>query len=71
MTGMHKHCCPNCNHIWEHSDANFGNRDAHTCSDCGTVNFYKHFDDEVGQKAKIDAVQSAASDIFKFLLDTY
>lgn len=32
----HKHKCPKCGNIWEHSDNCVNNTEAHTCSECGT-----------------------------------
>lgn len=34
--GLHKHCCPDCFHVWEHQDTMRGNREAHTCIKCGS-----------------------------------
>lgn len=36
LTKQHSHTCPN-GHTWWHSDSSFGDRAAHTCSECGVV----------------------------------
>lgn len=33
--GFHRHRCPQCRHVWEHSDEMFENVKAHTCHKCG------------------------------------
>lgn len=35
VDGMHRHQCPDCGTVWEHSDDNSGIKFAHTCPGCG------------------------------------
>lgn len=32
---MHAHRCPECGHVWRHTDDNAGDAAAHTCAACG------------------------------------
>lgn len=41
---MHKHKCPACGHIWEHTNSCAGDVDAHTCEKCGTESWRRHYD---------------------------
>lgn len=34
--GSHKHMCPKCQTVWEHSNKCRGSQEAHTCPLCGT-----------------------------------
>lgn len=42
----HRHKCRSCNHIWEHPDECAGNEQAHTCSNCGTQTWVRHYDQD-------------------------
>jgi hypothetical protein len=50
MKDHHAHKCPECSHVWEHdrpagaTEAQY--KQAHTCQECGTVQFFKHFTSE-------------------------
>lgn len=39
----HKHKCGKCAFVWEHGNEAFDNREAHTCSRCGAVQWEKYF----------------------------
>lgn len=34
---IHSHRCQACNVTWSHTDASYGNRTAHSCPNCGRV----------------------------------
>lgn len=40
--GFHRHKCPNCNYIWEHSNNCVGNISAHRCPRCETIEGRKY-----------------------------
>ena len=42
--GTHKHKCPKCSHVWEHSNSMAGNEDAHKCPRCSAPQWVRHRD---------------------------
>lgn len=44
--GTHQHKCQNCGNVWEHPDTMAGNKEAHTCSQCGQEEWVKHYPGE-------------------------
>lgn len=44
--GFHRHKCGRCGLIWEHADTCAGNDDAHSCTGCGTEEWYKYLGNE-------------------------
>lgn len=41
-TGRHRHRCPECDFVWEHSDDCYGDQDRHVCPCCGECVFYRY-----------------------------
>ena len=46
-SGEHSHKCPKCGFIWSHEDQCINDQPAHTCQQCGKVNWMV-FKDERG-----------------------
>ncbi len=44
--GCHRHKCPKCNTIWEHSDSPWQFWKTHNCPNCGTKQLYRYFGPE-------------------------
>jgi predicted nucleic acid-binding Zn-ribbon protein len=44
-TNSHKHKCPECGFVWQHSNAMRGNQAAHQCP-CGGESFYHYFGED-------------------------
>lgn len=41
--GKHKHKCPQCSHIWEHAENCFDKTKEHTCTQCGTEQWFRYY----------------------------
>jgi predicted nucleic acid-binding Zn-ribbon protein len=40
----HKHKCDRCAHVWEHGEHCAGDTKAHTCTQCGSEQWSRHYD---------------------------
>lgn len=43
----HRHKCRTCWYVWEHDDDCAGDKEEHTCSKCGDIQWWVYFGDDL------------------------